>query len=304
MTTNQPIYLSLIEKMETLKTDPAPHDPKEILAKMYGWNTAIDRCIKIIKGDVSTRKDERGAQDSAADKTSCTNPNALDLLKELRDTTPMVAQRKRIDEFLAARHNKCGMDKELRQQEFVKYINSSTGYGLAFARECWNAAWQAAIVAMNMGEPSLSGVEATRAEGVATPSPANSYEISDAGDYVEHLQMTRNANAGSAITIWKDATWKHWQTLDAKYAEKDDDWFLTIPLSNTATTEPVEAIWRMGKEIVRLKGELRDATTPVSVSLDYMIELYEGEMRAQLPKAAAERGMKTVLDAARVKYVD
>jgi hypothetical protein len=58
--------------------------------------------------------------------------------------------------------------------------------------------------------------------------------MSDLGtfdDYSEHLEAARNANAGSAITVWKDGTWKRWTALDARYAERDETWFLTIPLA-------------------------------------------------------------------------
>lgn len=56
--------------------------------------------------------------------------------------------------------------------------------------------------------------------------------------YQEHLDAARNANAGSAITIWKDGNWKRWNELDAKYAEKDPDWLLTIPLSEGEAPSP------------------------------------------------------------------
>lgn len=42
------------------------------------------------------------------------------------------------------------------------------------------------------------------------------------------LRQLREANDGFAITVWKDGSWRAWQTLDAKYAEKDADWLLTI----------------------------------------------------------------------------
>lgn len=46
------------------------------------------------------------------------------------------------------------------------------------------------------------------------------------------LQELRSANDGCAITVWKNGTWKEWQTLDAKYAEQDPDFFVTIPLND------------------------------------------------------------------------
>jgi hypothetical protein len=42
-----------------------------------------------------------------------------------------------------------------------------------------------------------------------------------------HLDALRNANDGFAITVWKDG-WKLWRTLDAKYAEHDPDFVMTI----------------------------------------------------------------------------
>jgi hypothetical protein len=48
-------------------------------------------------------------------------------------------------------------------------------------------------------------------------------------DYQQHLNAARNANDGFAITVWKNGTWKIWQTLDAKHAEKEEDWLATIP---------------------------------------------------------------------------
>lgn len=42
------------------------------------------------------------------------------------------------------------------------------------------------------------------------------------------LQQERQG--GEAITVWKDHTWKRWHRLDAKYAEKDPGWMMTIPL--------------------------------------------------------------------------
>jgi hypothetical protein len=52
------------------------------------------------------------------------------------------------------------------------------------------------------------------------------------GNFQDHLNALRNVNAGAAITVWKDGTWKAWQTLDAKYAEKDPNWLSTIPCSD------------------------------------------------------------------------
>lgn len=49
-----------------------------------------------------------------------------------------------------------------------------------------------------------------------------------------HLDALRNANAGSAITVLKDGSYKHWQTLDAKYYEGEEDWLCTIPLPHIA----------------------------------------------------------------------
>jgi hypothetical protein len=50
----------------------------------------------------------------------------------------------------------------------------------------------------------------------------------DPTGFKTHLEALRNANDGFAITVWKEGSWKLWQTLDAKYSEKDPDWLLTI----------------------------------------------------------------------------
>ena len=34
------------------------------------------------------------------------------------------------------------------------------------------------------------------------------------------------------ITVWKDGTWKLWDSLDAQYAANDKDWLVNIPISN------------------------------------------------------------------------
>lgn len=67
--------------------------------------------------------------------------------------------------------------------------------------------------------------------------------------YQEHLDAARNANAGSAITIWTDGNWKRWNELDAKYAEKDPDWLLTIPLSEVEAPSPEQAAHRTMQEL-------------------------------------------------------
>ena len=50
------------------------------------------------------------------------------------------------------------------------------------------------------------------------------------------LNALRHANDGFAVTIWEAADgneegWKVWRTLDAKYAEKDPGWVMTIPMN-------------------------------------------------------------------------
>lgn len=32
------------------------------------------------------------------------------------------------------------------------------------------------------------------------------------------------------ITVWKDATWKCWDRLDAEHARNDENWLLEIPI--------------------------------------------------------------------------
>jgi hypothetical protein len=59
--------------------------------------------------------------------------------------------------------------------------------------------------------------------------------------FEDHLVALRNANAGAAITVWKDGTWKAWQTLDAQYAEKDENWLCTIKMP-TAISDAVDVI--------------------------------------------------------------
>lgn len=70
---------------------------------------------------------------------------------------------------------------------------------------------------------------------------------SELGCYQDHLEALRNANDGSAITVYKDGGWKLWQTLDAKYAECEDEWFCTIPMGDIIKTA-IGAI-QHGKEL-------------------------------------------------------
>lgn len=77
--THQPPIPSSIEKMKALLVDVASHDPKHIVAKMYAWNTAVERCIEITMGDASARKDEdalykEDAIPSSPAKCTCNKP--------------------------------------------------------------------------------------------------------------------------------------------------------------------------------------------------------------------------------------
>lgn len=62
--------------------------------------------------------------------------------------------------------------------------------------------------------------------------PAPKTEASNRGHFEDHLSALRDANAGAAVTVWKDGSWQAWQTLDAKYAEGDPNWLCTIPFSD------------------------------------------------------------------------
>jgi hypothetical protein len=47
-----------------------------------------------------------------------------------------------------------------------------------------------------------------------------------------HLEALRGANDGFAITVWSgpnEPGYRVWSTLDAKYAERDSGWLMTIP---------------------------------------------------------------------------
>lgn len=55
-------------------------------------------------------------------------------------------------------------------------------------------------------------------------------------DPKNELEKLRNANKGSAITVWEDGSWRRWQTLDAEYAQKDENWLTTILLPEAIIT--------------------------------------------------------------------
>lgn len=61
-------------------------------------------------------------------------------------------------------------------------------------------------------------------------------------DLAARLEELRSVNDGSAITVWKNGTWQRWQTLDAKYAEKDPDWLCTIPLAEEVPQKAAEDV--------------------------------------------------------------
>ena len=71
----------------------------------------------------------------------------------------------------------------------------------------------------------------------------------------------RHANDGWAITVWSDIGdvsgkkipgWKLWRTLDAKYAEKDPGWLMTISGDEIAP-ELLELI-RTGHPMTNIKA--------------------------------------------------
>ncbi len=64
----------------------------------------------------------------------------------------------------------------------------------------------------------------------------------DEQGFQDHLEALRSANDGFAITVWKSGHWKLWQTLDAKYAEREPDWLLTIPGDHVLSSACAKAI--------------------------------------------------------------
>lgn len=57
------------------------------------------------------------------------------------------------------------------------------------------------------------------------------------GEALKQLHALRTADDGWAITVWRDhdgqeGGWKAWSKLDAKYAEGDPGWMMTIELSD------------------------------------------------------------------------